>query len=126
MYLQRDCPMGIRFLAAVKDGGGLKPSARAAGVGKKADPVLPRRSTYRRTAVTTPNHPESPAMSEWPAWPSIASWTCKSCSTRSRSAKVSVSIIMNGAVLLIPGPLHRRRRRTRCRAGTTAVERLNQ
>ncbi len=40
--------------------------------------------------------------------------------------EVSVSMIMNGAVLLIPGPLHRRRRRTRCRAGTTAVERLNQ
>ncbi len=35
MYLQRDCPMGIRFLAAVKQGRGLKPSARAAGVGKE-------------------------------------------------------------------------------------------
>lgn len=33
MYLQRDCPSGIRFLAAVKQGNGLKPSARAAGIG---------------------------------------------------------------------------------------------
>lgn len=35
MHLQRDCPSGIRFLAAVKEGRGLKPSARAAGVGKE-------------------------------------------------------------------------------------------
>lgn len=35
MHLQRDCPSGIRFLAAVKQGHGLKPSARAAGVGKE-------------------------------------------------------------------------------------------
>ena len=35
MHLLRDCPAGIRFLAAVKEGRGLKPSARAAGVGKE-------------------------------------------------------------------------------------------
>ena len=35
MHLQRDCPAGIRFLAEVKEGRGLKPSARAAGVGKE-------------------------------------------------------------------------------------------
>ena len=35
MYLRRDSPAGVRFLAAVKDGRGLKPSARAAGVGKE-------------------------------------------------------------------------------------------
>lgn len=35
MHLQRDSAAGIRFLAAVKEGRGLKPSARAAGVGKE-------------------------------------------------------------------------------------------
>src|ERR1700712_2348251 len=35
MHLQRGCPAGIRFLASVKDGRGIKPSARAAGVGKE-------------------------------------------------------------------------------------------
>jgi len=35
MHLRRDCPSGIRFLAAVKQGHGLKPSSRAAGVGKE-------------------------------------------------------------------------------------------
>jgi IS30 family transposase len=35
MYLRRDSLAGIRFLAAVRDGSGLKPSARAAGVGKE-------------------------------------------------------------------------------------------
>jgi transposase, IS30 family len=35
MHLRRDSPAGVRFLAAVKDGRGLKPSARAAGVGKE-------------------------------------------------------------------------------------------
>ncbi len=34
MHLQRDSTAGVRFLAAVKEGRGLKPSARAAGVGK--------------------------------------------------------------------------------------------
>jgi transposase, IS30 family len=34
MYLQRDSAAGVRFLAAVKDGRGLRPSARAAGIGK--------------------------------------------------------------------------------------------
>lgn len=35
MYLQRDSAIGVRFLAAVKEGRGLKPSARAAGIGKQ-------------------------------------------------------------------------------------------
>ncbi len=35
MYLRRDCAAGVRFLAAVKAGCGVKPSARAAGVGKQ-------------------------------------------------------------------------------------------
>ena len=35
MYLQRDSATGVRFLAAVKDGRGLKPSARAAVIGKE-------------------------------------------------------------------------------------------
>ncbi len=35
MYLQRDCAVGVRFLSAVKEERGLKPAARAAGVGKK-------------------------------------------------------------------------------------------
>lgn len=35
MYLQRDSAVGVRFLAAVKEGRGLKRSARAAGVGKE-------------------------------------------------------------------------------------------
>jgi hypothetical protein len=34
MYLGSDCAAGVRFLAAVQEGRGLKPSARAAGVGK--------------------------------------------------------------------------------------------
>ncbi len=34
MHLQRDSVVGVRFLAEVKAGGGLKPSARSAGVGK--------------------------------------------------------------------------------------------
>jgi transposase, IS30 family len=35
MYLRRDSAAGVRFLAAVKEGRGLKPSARAAGIGKE-------------------------------------------------------------------------------------------
>lgn len=35
MYLQRDSAAGVRFLTAVKDGRGIKPSARAAGIGKQ-------------------------------------------------------------------------------------------
>jgi hypothetical protein len=35
MYLRRDSAAGVRFLAAVKEGRGLKPSARAAGSGKQ-------------------------------------------------------------------------------------------
>ncbi len=35
MHLQRDSAAGVRFLAAVKEGRGLKRSARAAGVGKE-------------------------------------------------------------------------------------------
>jgi hypothetical protein len=35
MYLRRDSAAGVRFLAAVKEGRGLKPSARAAGIGKQ-------------------------------------------------------------------------------------------
>ena len=35
MHLQRDSAVGVRFLAAVKEGRGLKRSARAAGVGKE-------------------------------------------------------------------------------------------
>lgn len=35
MHLDRDSAAGVRFLAAVRDGRGLKPSARAAGVGKE-------------------------------------------------------------------------------------------
>jgi len=35
MHLHRDCAAGVRFLAAVREGRGLKPSARAAGVGKE-------------------------------------------------------------------------------------------
>jgi IS30 family transposase len=34
MYLRSDSAAGVRFLAAVKEGRGLKPSARAAGIGK--------------------------------------------------------------------------------------------
>jgi hypothetical protein len=33
MYLRSDSAAGVRFLAAVKEGRGLKPSARAAGIG---------------------------------------------------------------------------------------------
>lgn len=35
MHLHRESAAGVRFLAAVKEGGGLKASARAAGVGKE-------------------------------------------------------------------------------------------
>jgi IS30 family transposase len=35
VYLRRDSAAGVRFLAAVKEGRGLKPSARAAGIGKQ-------------------------------------------------------------------------------------------
>ena len=35
MYLRHDSAAGVRFLAAVKEGRGLKPSARAAGIGKQ-------------------------------------------------------------------------------------------
>jgi len=35
MHLHRDSAAGVRFLAAVREGRGLKPSARAAGVGKE-------------------------------------------------------------------------------------------
>ena len=35
MYLRSDSAAGVRFLAAVKEGRGLKPSARAAGIGKE-------------------------------------------------------------------------------------------
>jgi hypothetical protein len=34
MYLRSDSAAGVRFLAAVKEGRDLKPSARAAGIGK--------------------------------------------------------------------------------------------
>jgi transposase, IS30 family len=34
MYLRSDSAAGVRFLSAVQEGRGLKPSARAAGVGK--------------------------------------------------------------------------------------------
>jgi len=34
MYLRSDSAAGIRFLVSVKEGRGLKPSARAAGIGK--------------------------------------------------------------------------------------------
>lgn len=37
----------------------------------------------RPTAATTPTIRGSPAMSAWPVWPSIPSWTCGSCSTPS-------------------------------------------
>ncbi len=35
MHLQRDCAAGGRFLASIRQGRGLKPSARAAGIGKE-------------------------------------------------------------------------------------------
>ncbi|MGI3782525.1 MAG: hypothetical protein ACRYG2_17320, partial [Janthinobacterium lividum] len=35
MYLRRDSALGRRFLGLVREGNGLKPSARAAGVGKE-------------------------------------------------------------------------------------------
>jgi transposase, IS30 family len=35
MYLQSDSAAGVRFMAAMAEGRGVKPSARAAGVGKE-------------------------------------------------------------------------------------------
>ena len=35
MYQQFDSPAGLRFLAYIREGRGLKPSARAAGIGKE-------------------------------------------------------------------------------------------
>lgn len=35
MYLRADSAAGVRFLSSVREGRGLKPSARAAGVGKE-------------------------------------------------------------------------------------------
>ena len=35
MHLRSDSGAGVRFLAAMREGRGLKPSARAAGVGKE-------------------------------------------------------------------------------------------
>jgi len=35
MHLNRDSAAGVRFLAAVLEGRGVKPSARAAGVGRE-------------------------------------------------------------------------------------------
>jgi IS30 family transposase len=35
MYRQFDSPAGVRFLALIRDGNGLKPSARAVGIGKE-------------------------------------------------------------------------------------------
>jgi hypothetical protein len=35
MYLHRESAAGVRFLGAVQEGRGLKPSARAAGIGKE-------------------------------------------------------------------------------------------
>ena len=39
MYLSSTSPAGIRFLASIKQGNGLKPSARAAGIGKSIIPA---------------------------------------------------------------------------------------
>ncbi|MFB2351209.1 hypothetical protein, partial [Priestia megaterium] len=39
VYLSSTSPAGIRFLASIKQGNGLKPSARAAGIGKSIIPA---------------------------------------------------------------------------------------
>jgi transposase, IS30 family len=44
MYVRLDSAAGLRFLAAVRDGRGLKPSARAAGIGKETGYRLLRES----------------------------------------------------------------------------------
>jgi hypothetical protein len=35
MYLSSTSPAGVRFLASIKQGNDLKPSARSAGIGKE-------------------------------------------------------------------------------------------